>query len=88
MVSKNTIVKNPSGLHMRPASVLSQIATGLSSDIILISGDEKIQPKSILSLMSCQIQKGTEVTIVCTGENEVEDLDTIINAIDSGLGEL
>ncbi len=88
MVSQNIIVKNPSGLHMRPASILSQIAAKCKSDIVLTAGDKKVEPKSILSLMAAAIQKGTEVTVTCEGETEVEDLKTIIEAIDSGLGEL
>lgn len=87
MISKNVIVKNPSGLHMRPASTMVQIAGKCKSDISITCGDKEVDPKSILSLMSAAIQCGAEVTIICDGENEEEDLRTIVEAIESGLGE-
>lgn len=87
MIRQSITVKNPSGLHMRPASILSQIAGKCKSDIVILAGDKKVEPKSILSLMSAAIQCGTTVTICCDGETEKEDLETIILAIDSGLGE-
>jgi len=88
MVSQNIVVKNPSGLHMRPASILAQIAGKCDSDIVIIAGDRNVAPKSILSLMSASIQCGTEITVTCEGKTEKEDLITIIDAIASGLGEL
>jgi len=87
MVSQKVLVKNPSGLHMRPASVLAQIAKKCKSDITITDGHKKVDPKSILSLMAAAIQCGTEVTVICEGENEEQDLKTIIEAIESGLGE-
>ncbi len=87
MVSQSVVVRNPSGLHMRPASVMVQIAGQCKSDITITCGDKKVNPKSILSLMSAAIPCGAEVTVFCDGENEKEDLKTIIEAIESGLGE-
>lgn len=87
MVSQNVVVKNPSGLHMRPASIMAQIAGKCKSNITIIAGKKKVVPKSILSLMEAAIQCGTEVTVVCEGESEQEDLKIIIDAIESGLGE-
>jgi len=88
MVSQNIVVKNPSGLHMRPASILSQIAGKCESNIVIIAGEKIVAPKSILSLMAASIQCGTEVIVTCEGKTEKEDLITIIDAIGSGLGEL
>lgn len=87
MVQQNIVVKNPSGLHMRPASIMAQIAGKCKSDITITAGDKIVAPKSILSLMAAAIQCGTEVTVICDGETEEEDLKTIIEAIESGLGE-
>lgn len=87
MVKQKVVVTNPSGLHMRPASVLSRIANDCKSDIKIVAGDKTVAPKSILSLMAAAIPPGTEVTVYCEGETEEEDLKKIIEAIESGLGE-
>lgn len=87
MVSAKITVTNKSGLHLRPASELSHIATGLDSEITLIKGDKRVNPKSVLLLMSAGISCGDEITVECEGETEEEDLQTILDAIASGLGE-
>ncbi len=87
MVSQKITVKNASGLHARPASELAKICTKCTSDIAIVVGEKRINPKSILILMSAAIRCGTEIVVECNGEAEQEDLQTIINAIEDGLGE-
>ncbi len=88
MISKNLTVVNPSGLHLRPAGVLSQTAMKFKSDITIISGEKKIVAKSVLNVMAAGIKSGTEITLVCDGEDEEEAMKTISQAIESGLGEM
>lgn len=87
MVSEKITVKNKSGLHLRPAGILAKIAQGCKSDITLVKGDKRVNPKGVLYLMAAGIMCGDEITVECDGENEAEDLKTILDAIDSGLGE-
>lgn len=87
MVKGKIIVKNKSGLHMRPAGILAKIASKLKSKIEIHSGDKVIDPKSILILMSAGITQGTEIEILCEGETEGADLQVLLDAIASGLGE-
>ncbi|MGL5258919.1 MAG: HPr family phosphocarrier protein [Lachnospiraceae bacterium] len=88
MVSKKITVNNASGLHLRPASILSKLASKCKSEIFLVKEDgSKVNPKSVLYLMGAGIIKGTEITVECSGETEQEDLEAIVEAIESGLGE-
>ena len=88
MVNNKIVVKNKSGLHLRPAGILSKVASQCQSEIRFIKEDgTKVNPKSVLFLMSAGITCGTEITIECDGISEVEDLKVIIDAIESGLGE-
>ncbi len=87
MVSQKITVTNASGLHARPASELAKTCSKCNSDIAIIVGEKRINPKSILILMSAAIRCGTEIVVECSGETEKEDLETIINAIAGGLGE-
>ena len=88
MISKNLSVVNPSGLHLRPAGVLSQTAMKFKSDITIVSGEKKIVAKSVLNVMAAGIKCGTEITLVCDGEDEEEAMKTVSQAIESGLGEM
>lgn len=88
MISKTLTVVNPSGLHLRPAGVLSQTAMKFKSDITIECGVKKIVAKSVLNVMAAGIKCGTEITLICDGEDEQAAMDTLSQAIESGLGEM
>ena len=88
MISKTLTVVNPSGLHLRPAGVLSQAAMKFKCDVIIECGDKKIVAKSVLNVMAAGIKSGTKINLICDGEDEEEALKTLSEAIESGLGEL
>ncbi|HIX14139.1 MAG TPA: HPr family phosphocarrier protein [Candidatus Hungatella pullicola] len=88
MVSKKLTVVNPSGLHLRPAGVLSQTAMKFKCDVIIECGEKKIVAKSVLNVMAAGIKCGTEINLICDGEDENEAMETITKAIESGLGEM
>ncbi|MCI8860572.1 MAG: HPr family phosphocarrier protein [Lachnospiraceae bacterium] len=87
MVSQKLIVKNESGLHARPAGILAQAAMKCSSNVFILVGERKVQVKSILNLMAAGIKCGTEIELQCEGENEEQELKTLVELIESGLGE-
>lgn len=88
MISKTLTVVNPSGLHLRPAGVLAQTAMKFKSEITIECGEKKIAAKSVLNVMAAGIKKGTEITLICDGEDEEEAMNTLSAAIESGLGEM
>lgn len=87
MVSEKITVINKSGLHLRPAGVLTKIAGKCRSEVILVKGEKRVNPKSVLNLMSAGIKCGDEILVECSGDTEVEDLKTVMEAISGGLGE-
>ena len=88
MVSRTLTVVNPSGLHLRPAGVLSQTAMKFKCDVIIECGEKKIIAKSVLNVMAAGIKSGTEIHLICDGEDEMDAIETISKAIESGLGEM
>ena len=61
MLTKTLTVVNPSGLHLRPAGVLSQTAMKFKCDIIIECGEKRIVAKSVLNVMAAGIKCGTEI---------------------------
>lgn len=88
MLSKTLTIVNPSGLHLRPAGVLSQTAMKFKCDVIIESGEKRIVAKSVLNVMAAGIKCGTEINLICDGEDEAEAMETLTKAIESGLGEM
>ncbi len=87
MLNRKITIKNPSGLHLRPAGVLSQTAMKFKSDIVIEYGEKRIVAKSVLNVMAAGIKSGTEVNLIVEGEDEEEAMKTLVEAIESGLGE-
>ncbi len=87
MISKVLKITNPSGLHLRPAGVLSQTAMKFKSDITIEAAGKKVVAKSVLNVMAAGIKSGDEITLICDGEDEVQAMETLTQAIESGLGE-
>ena len=87
MISKTLTVVNPSGLHLRPAGVLSQTAMKFKSDITIECGEKKIIAKSVLNVMAAGIKSGTEINLICDGEDEELALEAMRKVIETGLGE-
>ena len=88
MLSKKLTVVNPSGLHLRPAGVLSQTAMKFKCDVNIECGEKKIAAKSVLNVMAAGIKTGTEINLICDGEDEAAAMETLSQAIKSGLGEM
>lgn len=87
MLSKKLTVVNPSGLHLRPAGVLSQAAMKFKSDVIIECGEKRIVAKSVLNVMAAGIKCGAEINLICDGEDEEAAMEALSAAIESGLGE-
>jgi phosphotransferase system HPr (HPr) family protein len=87
IASADVTVTNPSGLHARPAAELSRLAASLASSVRLRTSDRTVDAASVLSVMAAAVKPGQTVTVLCEGESAQDDLDVLVEAITSGLGE-
>lgn len=77
MVSKKVVVKNESGLHARPASVLVKTASKFKSDFFIKMYGYKVNGKSILGVMTLAAESGAEMELILEGPDEEEALEKI-----------
>ena len=87
MVSKEFIINNELGMHMRPASLLSQMAAKYQSNITVKHNGKDFNAKSVMLLMTALIKCGSEIEVVCDGPDEEAALAEITAFIDSGMGD-
>lgn len=87
MKSQKVVIQNPTGLHLRPAGNLCKEAMQFKSLVTFTFRDINANAKSVLSVLSACVQCGDEIEIVCEGEDEELALETMVKAIESGLGE-
>lgn len=70
MMTKNILIKIPTGLEARPVAVLVQVASQYESSIYIECEDKKVNAKSIMGMMSLGLASGDEVTVSATGADE------------------
>ena len=87
MVNAVTVIKNPSGLHLRPAGVLCKEALRFKSKISFKIRNTAANAKSVLSVLGSCIKSGDEIEIICEGTDEQDALGTMIQLVEGGLGE-
>jgi phosphotransferase system HPr (HPr) family protein len=77
MIEKTVVVSMMGEAEERPVAVLVQVASQYDSKIYLVTGDKKINAKSIMGMMSMNFANGSEITIAADGQDE----ETAVNAL-------
>lgn len=87
MVSQKVIIKNATGLHLRPAGILCKEAMQFKSLITFNYRGNIANAKSVLSVLGACVKCGDEIEFVCDGEDEKEALNALVAVVEDGLGE-
>ena len=87
VVSGNAVIKNATGLHLKPAARFCEEALKYKSTITFTFGGTTANAKSVLSVLGACVKSGDEIEIVCNGEDEQEALENLCRAINEGLGD-
>ncbi|MBR1470898.1 MAG: HPr family phosphocarrier protein [Lachnospiraceae bacterium] len=87
MVNQKVTIKNPTGLHLRPAGNLCKEAMKFRSMITFTFRENTANAKSVLSVLGACVKCGDEIELICEGEDEEEALECLVKAVESGLGE-
>jgi phosphocarrier protein len=91
MYTKTTTVINKTGLHARPGSDFVNAAKKFTSKITIRRLDEEDEPvnaKSIAFVLSLGIGKGIGVELAAGGEDEQIAVDTLVDMINGGFGDM
>ena len=83
MVTKEVVIKNSTGLHARPATLLVKKASGFKSEINLEYNGKKANVKSLIGVLSLGVTKDAVVTVSAAGDDETLAAEEIVKLIDS-----
>lgn len=90
MANKQVEIKNPTGLHARPAAEFCKLAARFVSDITVkkVGVDKEGNGKSVISLMTLGFNKGSVIEISAEGDDAQEAVDALAALIEGGFGEI
>ena len=83
MVTKEVIVKNSTGLHARPATLLVKKASAFKSDISLENNGKKANVKSLIGVLSLGVSKDANVKVIASGDDEALAAEEIAKLIEN-----
>ena len=75
--SRQVVVINPQGLHARPTDAFARLALRFQSQIELVKESERVDGKSILSILTLAAMEGTKLSIEATGSDADEALEAL-----------
>lgn len=87
MIEQTIIITNKLGLHARPAAMLVQSMSRYQSNVKLIKGDQEVNGKSIMGLMTLAASRGTEIKLIIDGEDETAAMEELVKLFKDGFGE-
>jgi phosphocarrier protein len=83
MIEQMVKIINRAGIHARPAAVLVQAAKDFSSNIYFEKGQDKINAKSIMGILTLAATYGTELRIIADGEDEKTAVESLARLFQS-----
>jgi phosphocarrier protein len=78
MVEQIVTISNRAGIHARPSAMLVQTAKDFQANIYLEKGNDRINGKSIMGLLTLGASYGTEIKVIAEGEDEQAALDAMV----------
>lgn len=77
MVKRPVTIRTSMDMENRPIAHLIQEASQYKSQVYIEMEDKKINAKSIMGMMSLNLSKGTNLTVVAEGEDEKNAADGV-----------
>lgn len=77
MVRESFVVRDASGLHLRPAARLSEAALEFRCRVTLLHGKTEANAKSVLGILAACVRSGDAVTLVCDGPDEEAAMEAL-----------
>ena len=69
------VVKDPAGLHARPAAKFVQAASRFESRIVIRQGDREADAKSLIAILGLTIRPSSEIVLAADGPDAGAALD-------------
>jgi phosphocarrier protein len=78
MVEQMITIQNRAGIHARPSALLVQTAKDFQSNIYLEKGNDRINGKSIMGILTLGASFGPVINVIAAGEDEQAALEAMV----------
>lgn len=72
MKSFDYVIKDPVGMHGRPAAVLAKLVKESMTDVIITANGKSVDASQLMLVMGMGIKMGTKINVTIEGAKEEE----------------
>ena len=76
-IKKRIQIRNPQGLHARPASIFVRLANKFESEVLVKKDSENVNGKSIMGLLTLAANQGSVIEIEVSGPDAEEAMKSL-----------
>ncbi len=87
MKNRTVTITNKLGLHARAAAKFVTLASTFASDIKVARNGQEVNGKSIMGVMMLAASRGSEITLIADGEDEIRAVDKLAELVARRFGE-
>ena len=87
MLEREIEITNKLGLHARAAAKLVKVAGSFTSSIEIEKQDQRVNAKSIMSVMMLAASRGNTVKLFVEGDDQTDAMTSVIDLIENKFGE-
>ncbi len=77
MITFQYTIKDPAGIHARPAGLLSKTARSFRSEVLIEKDGNTVNASKLMMLMGMGIRCGDTITVTVQGEEESKAAEAI-----------
>ena len=82
-INGRAVVRNPQGLHMRPAMAFARIANRFRSAVYIRNQQRTANGRSMVQLMTLAALPGTELVVEVEGDDAAAALPVLVAALEA-----
>ena len=87
MISKEVMLTNKLGIHVRPASFIAKTASGYKSEFTIRKDNMEVNGKSVMGIMMLAAGYLTKLELIINGVDETELMNEIVSLFENKFGE-
>ena len=78
VVTRTFVIKDPQGLHARPAQIFAKTALQFKSHIELLYADRRIDAKSILEILTLGADGNAQIILEARGDDAEQAAEALV----------
>ena len=79
-------IKDPLGIHARPAGMLAKVAKGFGETVVTVTkGESTVKASQLMKLMGLGVKTGDTITVAAEGPAEDEAFEAVKKFIEETL---